>query len=72
MSRSKVRRTSLNSLWIFALRLKRSTRPQALKLDDGADDDAADDDDDDGNATVTAVDDNDNSDVELIFKTISL
>jgi hypothetical protein len=53
------------------VRLKRSTRPQALKYDNGADDYGVDDDEDDDDD-----DDDDNDDgnatVELIFKKISL
>jgi hypothetical protein len=55
------------------VRLKRSTRPQAIKYDDGADvygdddDEDDDDDDDDGDAMVAAA-----ANVELIFKKISI
>jgi hypothetical protein len=55
------------------MRLKRSTRPQTLKRNDGADDyddDNDDDDDNDGDATVVVAAAG-GDDVELIFKKIS-
>lgn len=64
MSRSKFRRTSLNRLWIVALRLKWSTKLLALKGADGG----ADDDDGDVTVAAAAADDDD----ELIFNTVSL
>ena len=81
MSRRKVGRTPLNRLFLVALWLKRFTRPQALKRDDGVDDDGDDDDDDDdeedndddgGGGVDAALAAAAEDDVELIFKTISL